>query len=211
LSRCWIRFCGAVAGRAVHRPLPRPTWGKSSVPLAAVPGSAEELPVPGVPLRGQVLRLFAALAVVVAGSLTEGLPKEDCGLPGGIEAQVQVLLKSQQKFNVSFNTSHPHGKEIIRRSDDWSISGFSHENNSSAPLIFIRNSSITQTTIDQRLAFADHSIFVQYSGSHSIDFAIAIQCTDRLIFIGQPNHLEGRNMPWDAHEEGVREEPGREP
>ena len=116
----------------IHRPLPRPKYWTSSVPLAAVPASVAELPVPGVPLHRQVLRLFAALAaVVVAGSLTEVLPKEDCGLLGGTEAQVQVLLKSQLKFNISFNTSHPHGKEIIWRSDDQSISRFGHENNSS--------------------------------------------------------------------------------
>lgn len=88
----------AVAGRAVHRPLPRPRRGKSSVPPAAVPGSAEQVPVPGVPLHGQVLHLFAALAAVavgVAASLTEVLPKEDCGLLDGIEAQVQVLLEGR--------------------------------------------------------------------------------------------------------------------
>ena len=68
----------AVVGRAViHRPLPRPKYWTSSVPLAAVPASVAELPVPGVPLHRQVLRLFAALAaVVVAGSLTEVLPRE---------------------------------------------------------------------------------------------------------------------------------------
>ncbi len=135
----------AVAGRAVHRPLPRPRRGKSSVPPAAVPGSAEQVPVPGVPLHGQVLHLFAALAAVeVAASLTEVRPKEDCGLLDGIEAQVQVLLKTQPKFNISFDTSHWLGKEIIWRSDDLSRSDFSHENNS--PLIYIRNSSITRLT-----------------------------------------------------------------